>query len=76
MQPFFEHFEKDIFKFQTILNKILDVGNDERAKSQAETLCISGHTKMTISDRFWRFQILHCSLFQINTFVMFAQPKT
>jgi hypothetical protein len=47
--------------------KILDVDNDvlyqPTIKSQPEMLYILGLTKITKSDKTWRFEILNCSLF-------------
>lgn len=78
-RPFLEKLENDTFAAsKNSEKKNLDVDNDvfyQHAKFQLKTPCISGHTKMTKSEKIWRFQSLHCSLLQISTFVIFAVPR-
>ena len=59
MALYFLKFEKNVSKFQKILKKNLDVGNDELyqvVKSQPKTPDILGVTKMTKSDKFGRIE--------------------
>ena len=66
--PYFNFFEIDILKFQTIPKNISDVENPviyNAVKFQLELVCISSYTKMTNSDKSEIFRIWHCSSSQI-----------